>query len=129
MVQVKLVKNFLKEIGLAPDGIVGYDGSGMSRRDLITPGVVIQLYTYMAKQSKYPQVWRDSLAIGGVDGTLTLRNRFVGTKAAGNLRGKTGTLSQVSALSGYISTAAGEQLVLSIIVNGVPDNGNGFIVR
>jgi len=78
----------------------------------------VKLYTYMAKKSKYPQVWRDSLTIGGVDGTL--RNRFKGTAAEGNIRGKTGTIDQVSTLSGYMTTAAGEQLVLSIIVNGVP---------
>lgn len=115
------VKKVLEAAGIAPDSVVQYDGSGMSRRDLITPGAVIRLYAYMAKQSKYSQVWRDSLAVGGVDGTL--RNRFARTLASGNLRGKTGTLSQVSALSGYISTKAGESLVFSIIVNGVPEQG------
>ena len=91
--------------------------SGLSRHDLITPAAVVQLYVYMAKQSKYAQTWRDSLTIGGVDGTLA--NRFKGTAAAGNMRGKTGTIDQVSALSGYVTTGSGEQLVLSIIVNGV----------
>jgi D-alanyl-D-alanine carboxypeptidase len=73
----------------------------------------------MAKQSKYSQAWRDSLTVGGVDGTLG--NRFKGTAAAGNIRGKTGTLDQVSALSGYVTTAGGEQLVVSVLVNGVAD--------
>jgi D-alanyl-D-alanine carboxypeptidase len=72
----------------------------------------------MAKQSRNAQAWRDSLTIGGVDGTL--RNRFKGTSAEGNIRGKTGTLDQVSALSGYLTTAGGEQVVVSIFVNGVP---------
>ncbi len=107
----------MTSIGVAPDGIIQYDGSGLSRHNLITPAAVVQLYVYMAKQSKYAQTWRDSLTIGGVDGTLA--NRFKGTAAAGNMRGKTGTIDQVSALSGYVTTAGGEQLVLSIIVNGV----------
>ncbi len=111
------VKSFLTSIGIAPDGVIQHDGSGLSRHDLITPSAVVQLYVYMAKQSKYAQSWRDSLTIGGVDGTLA--NRFKGTAAAGNIRGKTGTIDQVSALSGYITTAGGEQLVLSIVVNGV----------
>jgi len=115
---IGVVKTFLTAIGVAPDGIVQHDGSGLSRHNLITPEAVVRLYTYMSKQSKYSNVWRDSLTIGGVDGTLA--NRFKGTLAAGNIRGKTGTINQVSALSGYISTAAGEQLVLSVIVNGVP---------
>jgi len=112
------VKTFLKQIGIPDDGIVQYDGSGLSRHDLITPSAVVTLYTYMAKQSKYSQAWRDSLTIGGVDGTL--RNRFKGTAAQGNIRGKTGTIDQVSALSGYLTTAGGEQIVISIVVNGVP---------
>ncbi len=116
------VKAFLASIGIPADGIIQYDGSGLSRHDLITPAAVVTLYTYMAKQSKYAQAWRDSLSIGGVDGTL--RNRFKGTAAAANLRGKTGTIDQVSALSGYLTTAGGEQVVISIVVNGVAVTGN-----
>jgi D-alanyl-D-alanine carboxypeptidase/D-alanyl-D-alanine-endopeptidase (penicillin-binding protein 4) len=71
----------------------------------------------MAKESKYSQAWRDALTIAGVDGTL--KSRMVGTRAANNLRGKTGTIDQVSALSGYVTTAAGEQLIVSFVVNGV----------
>ena len=111
------VKRFLVEIGVAPDGIIQHDGSGLSRHNLITPAAVVQLYTYMGKQSRFSQAWRESLTIGGVDGTL--RNRFKGTRAAGNVRGKTGTIEQVSALSGYVRTAAGEELVFSMVVNGV----------
>ncbi|MBC7900093.1 MAG: D-alanyl-D-alanine carboxypeptidase/D-alanyl-D-alanine-endopeptidase [Saprospiraceae bacterium] len=111
------VKSFLNEIGVAPDGIIQHDGSGLSRHNLITPGAVVRLYTYMGSQSRFSADWRNSLTIGGVDGTLA--NRFKGTAAAGNIRGKTGTIDQVSALSGYVTTAAGEQLVLSIVVNGV----------
>ncbi|MFM9905937.1 MAG: D-alanyl-D-alanine carboxypeptidase/D-alanyl-D-alanine-endopeptidase [Pyrinomonadaceae bacterium] len=115
---LSVVKAFMKQIGAPDDGIVQYDGSGLSRHDLITPSAVVTLYTYMAKQSKYAQAWRDSLTIGGVDGTLA--NRFKGTAAAGNIRGKTGTIDQVSALSGYLTTAGGEQVVVSFVVNGVP---------
>ncbi len=115
-------KSFRDLVGIAPDAVIQYDGSGMSRHDVITPNAVVQLYTYMAKQSKNAQVWLDSLSIGGVDGTL--RNRFKGTAAEGNMRGKTGTLDQVSALSGYVTTASGEKLIVSIIVNGVPKTIN-----
>ncbi|MGE3465738.1 MAG: D-alanyl-D-alanine carboxypeptidase/D-alanyl-D-alanine-endopeptidase [Pyrinomonadaceae bacterium] len=114
---INVVRSFLTSIGVPSDGIIQYDGSGLSRHDLITPAAVVTLYTYMAKESKNAQAWRDSLTIGGVDGTL--RNRFKGTAAEGNMRGKTGTIDQVSALSGYVTTAAGEQLVVSFVVNGV----------
>jgi serine-type D-Ala-D-Ala carboxypeptidase/endopeptidase (penicillin-binding protein 4) len=111
-----VVRSFLNEIGIASDGVIQWDGSGLSRHNLITPASAVQLYTYMSK-SRYAAAWRDSLTIGAVDGTL--RNRFKGTIAADNVRGKTGTIDQVSALSGYVSTVSGERLVFSILVNGV----------
>ena len=114
---IATVKKFLTDIGVAPDGIIQHDGSGLSRHNLITPAAVVRLYSYMGKESKFSQAWRDSLTIGGVDGTL--RNRFAGTRASGNVRGKTGTIDQVSALSGYVKTAAGEELAFSMVVNGI----------
>jgi serine-type D-Ala-D-Ala carboxypeptidase/endopeptidase (penicillin-binding protein 4) len=115
---INAVKSFMKQIGIPDDGFVQYDGSGLSRHDLITPAAVVSLYSYMGNQSRFSQAWRNSLTIGGVDGTLA--SRFKGTAAQGNIRGKTGTIDQVSALSGYMTTAAGEPVVLSIVVNGVP---------
>jgi D-alanyl-D-alanine carboxypeptidase/D-alanyl-D-alanine-endopeptidase (penicillin-binding protein 4) len=112
----KVVQKFLTEIGIAPDSVIQWDGSGLSRHNLITPDSAVALYTYMSK-SRYAAVWRESLTVGGVDGTL--QNRYKETIAAGNVRGKTGTIDQVSTLSGYVTTAAGERLVFSILVNGV----------
>ncbi len=112
------VRAFLHEIGVAPDGVLQYDGSGLSRHNLITPNSAVQLYTYMAR-SRYASVWRDALPIGGVDGTL--KNRFTRTSAANNVRGKTGTIDQVSALSGYVTTVSGERFVFSTVVNDVTD--------
>lgn len=111
-----VVQKFLQEIGVAPDAIMQADGSGLSRHNLVTPGAVVQVYQYMAK-SPYSIAWDASLTIGGMDGTL--RNRFKGTSAEANVRGKTGTINQVSSLSGYLRSAAGENFVFSIIVNGV----------
>lgn len=115
---IAIVSNFLTQAGIASDAVRIYDGSGLSRHNLITPNSAVQLYTFMSK-SRYAQTWTDSLTIGGIDGTL--RNRFKNTKAAGNVRGKTGTIDQVSALSGYVTTAVGEKVVFSIIINGVAE--------
>jgi serine-type D-Ala-D-Ala carboxypeptidase/endopeptidase (penicillin-binding protein 4) len=111
-----VVKSMLQEIGVSPDGVVQYDGSGLSRHNLVTPNSVIQVFRYMAK-SPYALAWNASLTIGSLDGTL--KNRFVGTSASANVRGKTGTIDQVSSLSGYVNSASGEKFVFSIIVNGV----------
>jgi serine-type D-Ala-D-Ala carboxypeptidase/endopeptidase (penicillin-binding protein 4) len=118
---IAVVRSFLNEIGIAPDGIIQYDGSGLSRHNLVTPSALVTLYSYMAKQSRYSGAWLDSLTVGGVDGTLI--SRFKGAKTRGNVRGKTGTIDQVSALSGYVTTSGGERLVFSIIVNGVDRDG------
>ena len=115
---LKVVQNFMSEIGVAPDSVIQWDGSGLSRHNLITPSSAVQLYTYMSK-SRYSDAWRNSLTLGAIDGTL--KNRFKETVAAANVRGKTGTIDQVSALSGYVTTASGERLVFSILVNGVND--------
>lgn len=114
---IKVVQNFLTEAGIAAGSVVQYDGCGLSRHDLITPAAAVQLYDFMNRHN-YAQVWRDSLTIGGVDGTL--QNRFKGTAAENNVRGKTGTIDQVSALSGYVTTAAGEKLAFSVLTNGIP---------
>lgn len=115
---IAVVRNFLSEIGVAPDGLIQYDGSGLSRHNLVTPAALLTVYSYMAK-SRYSAAWLDSLTIGGIDGTL--KSRFKGARTSGNVRGKTGTIDQVSALSGYVTTSGGERLVFSIIVNGVSE--------
>ncbi|HEX8197612.1 MAG TPA: D-alanyl-D-alanine carboxypeptidase/D-alanyl-D-alanine-endopeptidase [Pyrinomonadaceae bacterium] len=112
-----VVQKFLAEAGIAPESLVIWDGSGLSRHNLITPNAAAQLYAFMNRH-RYASSWRESLTIAGVDGTL--QNRFKNTFAAGNVRGKTGTIDQVSALSGYLTTAAGEQLAFSVIVNALP---------
>lgn len=114
---LQAVKEFMRSIGIADDAFIQYDGSGLSRHNLVTNEAIVRLYVYMGKESRFSQEWRDSLTIAGVDGTL--KNRFAGTKGAVNVRGKTGTIDQVSALSGYLTTAGGEKVAFSALVNGV----------
>jgi serine-type D-Ala-D-Ala carboxypeptidase/endopeptidase (penicillin-binding protein 4) len=112
-----VVQKFLAEAGVSPNSVVQWDGSGLSRHNLITPSAAARLYAFMDKH-RYSSSWRESLTVAGVDGTL--QNRFKGTAAAMNVRGKTGTIDQVSALTAYVTTASGERLAFSIIVNNLP---------
>jgi len=114
---LEAVKAFLKTVGLRPEELVLDDGSGLSRNDMITAEASVQLLTFMSKH-RYATVFRDALPIGGVDGTL--RNRFKGTPAENNLRAKTGSLSSAASLGGYMTTAGGEKLAFSIMVNNYP---------
>jgi len=114
---LEAVKSFLKTAGIRPEALVLDDGSGLSRNDMITAEASVQLLTFMSKH-RYATVFRDALPIAGVDGTL--RNRMRGTAAENNLRAKTGSLSSAASLGGYLTTAAGEKLAFSIMVNNYP---------
>lgn len=116
---MEAVKELLQKAGVSSDSVVQYDASGLSRHNLITPNSSLMVYRYM-EASRYSQFWKEALTIGGVDGTL--RRRFANTSASANVRGKTGTIDQVSALSGYVTSKAGERFVFSIITNNVPDS-------
>jgi D-alanyl-D-alanine carboxypeptidase/D-alanyl-D-alanine-endopeptidase (penicillin-binding protein 4) len=114
-----VVRQFLREAGVRDaEHLSLVDGSGLARQDLVSAESTVDLLTYMSRH-RYAQVFRDALPVGGVDGTL--RGRFRNTPAANNLRAKTGTLANVSALSGYLTTAAGERLVFSMMVNHYTD--------
>jgi D-alanyl-D-alanine carboxypeptidase/D-alanyl-D-alanine-endopeptidase (penicillin-binding protein 4) len=114
---LEAVKSFLKSVGIRPEALVLDDGSGLSRNDMITAEASVQLLTFMSKH-RYANVFRDALPVAGVDGTL--RNRMRGTPAENNLRAKTGSLSSAASMGGYVTTAAGEKLAFSIMVNNYP---------
>lgn len=114
---LEVVKAFLTEAGVQTADLSLNDGSGLSRNDMVTPNATIQLLLHMGRH-RFAKAFRDALPIAGIDGTL--RNRFRGTLAANNVRAKTGTLSSAASLSGYLKSAAGEDLVFSIIVNNYP---------
>src|SRR6266705_1194959 len=113
-----VVRSFLRQEAASEADLALNDGSGLSRNDMITANATVQLLMFMSKHKYFAQ-FRDALPIAGVDGTL--RTRMKGTPAEGNLRAKTGSLSSVASLSGYVMTAAGEHLVFSMMLNNYPD--------
>ena len=116
---LEAVKVFLKTAGIRPESLVLSDGSGLSRDDMVTAEASVQLLTFMNRH-RYADVFRQALPVAGVDGTL--RNRMKGTPAENNVRAKTGSLSSAASLSGYVTTAAGEKLAFSIMVNNFPSD-------
>jgi len=111
----RVVRQFIASIGVDDNDFFLYDGSGMSMDDRVTPRAYTRLLTYAAKQP-WGQAWRDTLPIAGVDGTLN--GRFRNSPLKGKLWGKTGTMNEDDALSGYLTTASGKTLAFSIMVNG-----------
>jgi D-alanyl-D-alanine carboxypeptidase/D-alanyl-D-alanine-endopeptidase (penicillin-binding protein 4) len=112
---VEMLNDFLNRVvGLKKGSVLLEEGSGLSRRDVITPEATVALLRYMSR-GRCAEAYRNALPLAGVDGTL--QNRMKGTAAAGNVRAKTGTLRYVYALSGYVTTAAGERLAFSMMLN------------
>jgi len=108
------VKDTLTDLGIDPSGYVLADGSGLSRQNLASPEAIAQTLRIVAN-SPLASVYRASLPVAGVSGTL--KSRFRGTTAQGIVLAKTGTMSGVVALSGYINSPNYEPLAFSIIVN------------
>jgi D-alanyl-D-alanine carboxypeptidase/D-alanyl-D-alanine-endopeptidase (penicillin-binding protein 4) len=111
---LQVVRETLTQLGVEPEGYVIVDGSGLSRKNLTTPAALVQVLQGIGK-SPQAEVFRASLPIAGVNGTL--KNRFLNTAAAGMVQAKTGSMTGISALSGYMNAPNYEPLVFSIIVN------------
>jgi D-alanyl-D-alanine carboxypeptidase/D-alanyl-D-alanine-endopeptidase (penicillin-binding protein 4) len=112
--------------GIAADGMILRDGSGLSRYDYVTPETLVTILTHVAGDEKLRGPFEASLPIAGRDGTLATRMK--GTPAEGMVRAKTGSMANVRALSGYATTTAAEPLVFAIIANNF-DAPGAFIVN
>lgn len=110
----RLVTERLRAWGAEADGFLVYDGSGLSRRNMISAETVVRVLDGM-RRSPHFTAFYDAFPVAGVDGTV--RGRMRGTAAEANLRGKTGTLGNVRSLSGYVTTAGGRMLLFSILCN------------
>ena len=113
-----VVRVRLASLGISPRVV---DGSGLSHRDATTPRQVVRLLQYMASSRRLATPFRNSLAVACRSGTLA--SRMCGTAASGRCRGKTGTLSGVSALSGYCALPTGRTVAFSFLMNGVSVTG------
>jgi D-alanyl-D-alanine carboxypeptidase/D-alanyl-D-alanine-endopeptidase (penicillin-binding protein 4) len=101
--------------GIAPGGYVQADGSGLSRYDFVTADMIVTLLEHLYKDPKHHDAFVATLPIAGKDGTVS--SRLKGTHAEANATAKTGSISNVRALSGYVKTRDGETLVFSILAN------------
>jgi serine-type D-Ala-D-Ala carboxypeptidase/endopeptidase (penicillin-binding protein 4) len=110
----EVLRGFITQAGISPDEYIFYDGSGLSRQNLVTPRAIARLLQYAAKQP-WSARYQDTLPVAGVDGSLA--DRFKGTPAAGRVTAKTGSLSHVNVLSGYATTLSGERLAFSVMSN------------
>ncbi len=115
----RVVRAQMLRAGVQPQDFFFYDGSGLSPEDRVTPRSITTLLRYVAAQP-WGAEFRDTLPVGGVDGTLS--DRFPHAPLQGHVFAKTGTLEEVNALSGYATVKDGSTVVFSILCNGhLPD--------
>jgi D-alanyl-D-alanine carboxypeptidase/D-alanyl-D-alanine-endopeptidase (penicillin-binding protein 4) len=111
----KAVMEYLTSAGIKPNAVKIVNGSGLTHENRITPSDLATLLRKIYYDMSVAPDFLASLAIAGIDGTI--RNRFMGTDAVGLVRAKTGTLTGVSALSGYVGDKD-DVLIFSIFVEG-----------
>ena len=116
---VAAVAAFMQRQGMDPATLSQVDGSGLSRRNLVSAQNLTDLLLAASKQSWF-EAWYNALPIAGNADRMTggsLRYRLRGTAAENNLHAKTGSMGGVSSLSGYITDGEGRRLVFSMISN------------
>jgi len=108
------LRGFLRGAGIEEKEYELADGSGLSRRNVVSPAAVTKLLAHMYR-SKHREEWLSLMPVGGTDGTL--EHRFRGIPEGRRIRAKTGTVAHVSALSGYADSGRNGPLAFSILVN------------
>jgi serine-type D-Ala-D-Ala carboxypeptidase/endopeptidase (penicillin-binding protein 4) len=111
----RVIKNLISLAGLNPENYRLVDGSGLSHYNLVSAELILEILKYMYyEERELFKILIDSFSIAGVDGTLA--KRMKDTRAENNVSAKTGTLSGVSALSGYLTANNGSRFAFSILM-------------
>jgi D-alanyl-D-alanine carboxypeptidase/D-alanyl-D-alanine-endopeptidase (penicillin-binding protein 4) len=116
---IEIMKSLIDSVGLDPEDYSFADGSGVSRYNLVSAELLIELLKYMYKHSEFIPFYK-SLSIAGVDGTL--EERMKNTLAESNVHAKTGTLAGVSSLSGYVFAKNGNLITFAIMMQNYVEN-------
>ncbi|HEX9954864.1 MAG TPA: D-alanyl-D-alanine carboxypeptidase/D-alanyl-D-alanine-endopeptidase [Allosphingosinicella sp.] len=112
------VEAMVVEAGVPADRVDLSDGSGMSTYNRVTPRGMVTFLRWVQRQP-WGAKWRDTLPIGGLDGTLA--RRFKGTPLEGRVFAKTGSLNATTGLSGYLIAKSGRTLTFSAFANDIPE--------
>jgi D-alanyl-D-alanine carboxypeptidase/D-alanyl-D-alanine-endopeptidase (penicillin-binding protein 4) len=115
------MKKMLAAAGVLEEEFDLRDGSGLSRLDLVTPAATVKLLRHLW-DSPHRETWIATLPVGGLDGTLENRFQFPRSgrgrwPSPGVIQAKTGTLSHVATLSGYLRSKTWGPVAFSVMVN------------
>jgi D-alanyl-D-alanine carboxypeptidase/D-alanyl-D-alanine-endopeptidase (penicillin-binding protein 4) len=122
---VQAVEEFLAEVGIARGGYVMKNGSGLNDTNRFSARQLVTLLRAMWGRFPLHAEYLASLPVAGRDGTI--RWRMEGTDAEGRLRAKTGTLENVTSLSGYVESSGKRTLAFALLVNDFPGRPGGAV--
>jgi D-alanyl-D-alanine carboxypeptidase/D-alanyl-D-alanine-endopeptidase (penicillin-binding protein 4) len=111
---IQSISATLIQMGISPQAFVIVDGSGLSRYNYVTPQALLMALSKIYNDDLH-HVFYNALPIAGIDGTL--KSRLKGTAAENNARAKTGSISNVRSLSGFVRTRDGEMVVFALLIN------------
>ncbi len=117
----------LSRLGIDSKTLVLRDGSGISHANLIPANEITKLLFIAQKEAWFP-VFQRSLPVPGVKDRMiggTMRNRLKEANLKDRVAAKTGTLTGVSTLAGYVETSSGDTLIFSIMLNNLLDDREG----
>ena len=118
------VRAALQSWNIDPAGVVQVDGSGLSRYDYITPDTMVAVLKHVAGDERLRDIYQSTLPVAGRDGTLEARMK--GTAAEGKALVKTGSMTGVRDVAGYVRTADGQLVAFAIFANNF-DNASAAI--
>ncbi|MEB1807054.1 MAG: D-alanyl-D-alanine carboxypeptidase/D-alanyl-D-alanine-endopeptidase [Bacillaceae bacterium] len=122
---LEVTEQVLRRYGMNVDSMLLRDGSGISHTNLI-PANELSNLLFTIQNEKWFSTFYQSLPIAGASDKMiggTLKNRMKNTHD--RIRAKTGTLTTVSTISGYVNSASGETFIFSILTNNMLDNKSG----
>lgn len=118
-----IIKQLVNKLGLDGSRYQFADGSGLSLYNYVSAELEVKLLRYAYHDQNIYNHLLPALPIAGTDGTL--RKRMTGAFTRGNVHAKTGTVTGISSLCGYLTAANGHHLCFSIINQGVMHGKNG----
>lgn len=124
---LKVMNAELARIGIDTGRIVLRDGSGISHANLIPANEITKLL-YLAQKEKWFPAFQHSLPVAGVTDRMvggTMRNRLKEDHLKDRVTAKTGSLTGVSTLAGYVKTSSGDTLIITILLNNLLDDREG----
>ncbi len=125
---IEVIEDTMTDLGVNPDTILLRDGSGMSHKNYIPANDLSQLLFAVQQKEWYP-AFEYSLPVAGESERFTggtLRSRMKEDPVKGNVLAKTGSLTSVSALSGYVHSQHGEKFIFSVMINNYLGSSGGI---